>query len=392
MSLRFFSSALLGLFLGLPLGIIIFSCSGVKVSQEIVLAEGDWLMAGGSPEQKNVSYFELAPPLQKMWDYDIEGGVGYNGIAVADAVVFVNSLAGEMISIDVTSGGKIGSLGFLGKDAGTTPLVLGNDIIIAYAGDDKYSVASYNLREGKRNWRKNFRYIQTSPVLQDGYVYFGSLDGNQYKIEAATGRQIWKYFISELIHSTCAVSNGKVLFGTDKGSFCCIGTTDGSELWKIKIDAPVFSTPLIYDERVYFGADDSNYYAVNIMDGSIAWKQNMKTKITGGSTIYGKSSLIFGGINGNVYALNINDGELLWNFHTNGTITSSPVTSGRFIYCTSFDSHVYCLNGENGTMVWVSELQNKSRTTPVVWKDYLFVAADRTIYCFTNKEIEIKKQ
>jgi hypothetical protein len=37
-------------------------------------------------------------------------------------------------------------------------------------------------------------------------------------------------------------------------------------------------------------------------------------------------------------------------------------------------------------------MENKSRTTPVIWKEYLFVAADRLIYCFTNKIIETKSK
>jgi outer membrane protein assembly factor BamB len=361
------------------------SCTGVKLSQKIVLSEGDWLMAGGSPEQKNVASTELTPPLHKLWDYDIEGGIGYSGIAVADAVIFVNSLAGEMVCIDASSGGRIGTLGFLGKDAGTTPLIMGNNCIVTYAGDNKYSVASYNMLEARRNWRKNFGYIQTSPVYRDHSVYFGSLSGNQHKIIDSTGKLVWKYFAGEPIHSTCAVTEKHVLFGTDKGSFCCLNSDNGLEFWRIKLNAPIFSTPLVNNETAFFGADDSNYYAVNITRGSIQWSKNMKTKIVSGSTIFRDSLIIFGGINGFVYALNALNGELVWSFKTYGTITSSPLTSGKFIYCTSFDSYLYCLDGQTGTLVWSYLFENKSRTTPVIWKNYLFAAADRSVYCFSNK-------
>jgi len=363
----------------------LISCSGVKLSQKIELSEGDWLMAGGLPEQKNIAYAELAPPLHLVWDYDIEGGVGYSGVAVADAVVFVNSVAGEMISLDVATGGKIGSLGFLGKDASTTPLILGNDCIVTYAGDDKYSIASYNLYEGKRNWRKNFGYIQTSPVYRDHSVYFGTVSGNECKINDSTGKFEWKYFSGEPIHSTCAVSEKYVLFGTDKGSFCCLNTSDGRELWRIKLNSPIYSTPLINNGTVFFGADDSNYYAYNISDGSLLWSRNMRTKVISGSTIYHDSLIIFGGINGNLHSLNTNNGDSVWCFHTFGTITSSPLTSGKYVYCASFDSYLYCLDGSTGSLTWKFLFENKLRSTPVIWKSYLFAAADRSIYCFSNK-------
>jgi len=381
----------LGKFLFALLGILIISCSGVKLSQKIEISEGDWLMAGGTPEQKNVSYYELTPPLIKMWERDIEAGVSYSGIAVSDAVVFVNSLAGEMVCIDVSTGGKIGSLGFLGKDASSTPVLIGDNVIVTYAGDDKFSVTAYNITEGERIWRKNFGYIQTSPVYKDGSIYFGTLKGYLNKVGSDSGNVKWKYPVNEPIHSTCAISGNKILFGTDRGSFCCVNSVDGAELWKIKFNAPVFSTPLASGEMIYFGSDDSNYYAVNVNDGSIKWNKNFKTKIIGGSTLFDSSTVIFGGVDGVFYALDIFSGAVKWSFKTKGTITSSPMTSGKYVYCTSFDSYVYCLEGSTGSVIWKYEMGNKSRTTPIVWKDYLFVAADLSIYCFTNRKIEVVK-
>jgi eukaryotic-like serine/threonine-protein kinase len=374
------------------LGIFFISCSGVKLSQKIEIAEGDWLMAGGSPGQKNVSYYELTPPLEKLWERDIEAGVGYSGIAVSDAAVFVNSLAGEMVSIDVSSGGKIGTLGFLGKDASSTPVLKGNNVFVTYAGDDKFSAASYNIVIGEINWKKNYGYIQTSPVLYEGFLYFGTLKGSFNKIEPDSGSLVWKYYAEEPIHSSCAINNNRIFFGTDKGSICCLKTGDGSEAWRIKLAAPVSSTPLAAGSRVYLGADDSIFYAINAEDGSMVWSRNFSSKIVSGSSLYNDSTIIFGTISGILYALDINNGETKWALKTNGTITSSPLTSGKFVYCTSFDSYVYCLDGRTGNVLWKYMMENKSRTTPIVWKDYLLVAADRLIYCFTNKKTEIGKE
>lgn len=366
------------------LSILLISCSGVKLSQKIVLSEGDWCMSGNSPEQKNIANIELSPPLYKMWEYDIEAGVGYGGISVADAVVFVNSLAGELFSFDISTGSKLGTLKFLGKDAGTVPLVLGNDIVFTFAGDDKYSAASYNLLEGRLNWQKNYGYIQTSPVYKDGYIYFGTVSGNMVKIVDSTGLSLWKFYCSEPIHTTCAVSGNSLVFGTDKGSFICLNTDKGTENWRLRLNSPVYSIPMIHNETVYFGCDDSNYYAVNLSSGSVKWAMNVKTKIISGSTLFNDSLAVFAGINGTVYALNANNGNLIWDFVTNGTITASPVTSGKYIYITSFDSHIYCLDGSSGTMLWNYEFENKSRTSPVIWKNYLFTSADRSVFCFSN--------
>src|SRR5437868_14460779 len=99
--------------------LLIYSCGGINLSQRIVPAEDDWNMAGGNPEQQNNSKSVLVPPLNLIWSYDMDGGGGFSGISVSDAIVFVNSQAGELFSLDVSSGSKIGRLGFLGTDAST---------------------------------------------------------------------------------------------------------------------------------------------------------------------------------------------------------------------------------------------------------------------------------
>src|SRR4030095_272386 len=369
---------------------VLAGCSGIKIEQSIQVSPGDWTMAGGSPEQKHVSEYALEPPLNFMWDYNIEGGVSPSGITTADAVVFVNALQGEMFTFDVESGGKLGNIKFLGRDAGTAPLILGNDVILAYAGDYSYSLASFNINRGEINWRKNFGFIETSPILKDDHVYFGSLNGYQYKVNVTSGHRIWKFSSGSPIHSTCALSGGKVIFGNDAGVIFCLDSAAGEVVWEYETTAPVFSTPMVNDGVVYIGGDDSVYCAMDIADGKPVWEKNMHTKISGGSSIYLNEYVIFAGVDGNVYSLNKTDGEEKWKFTTNGTITSTPVISGKYVYCTSYDAFLYCLDAITGKMLWSQRLENKSKTTPVIWKNYLFVAADNIVYCFSNKTDEKK--
>ncbi len=364
------------------------ACSGITVDKEIKVNPEDWVMSGGSPEQQHVSKYSLAPPLNLMWDYNIEGGVGPTGITASDAVVFVNALQGELFTFDVKTGGKIGNLKFLGKDCSTAPLILGNDVIMTYAGDKKYSLASYDLTAGKINWRKNYGDIQTSPILKDNFIYFSGLNGNFYKADVHTGTKIWKFNSKSPIHSTCAIGSSIAVLGNDKGSIMGIELTTGEEKWKIETGQPVISTPLINNGLAYIGGNDSNYYCINLDSGSVLWKINLHTKIISGSAMDSEGNLIVGCVDGNVYSLNNATGSVKWKMSSNGTIISSPVISGNYIYFSSYDSFIYCLNAGDGKVLWSSMLENKVKTSPVIWKDYLFVAADEIVYCFTNKTIE----
>lgn len=367
----------------------ISGCSGITVDKVIKVDQDDWTMSGGSPQQQHASKYVLAPPLNLMWDYNIEGGVGPSGITASDAVVFVNALQGELFTFDVNSGGKIGNLKFLGKDCSTAPLILGKDVVFTYAGDKKYSVASYDLTAGKINWRKNYGDIRTSPVLYEGYIYFGSLNGNFYKVELNSGKMIWKFNSKGQIHSTCAIKGTIAVFGNDKGFIYGIDLNTGAEVWKVDLKLPVFSTPLINEGNIYIGCNDSNFYSISLDSGKVNWKLNLHSKLIGGSAIDGEGNLVTGAVDGNIYSIS-SSGEVKWKTSTNGAVISSPIVSGNYIYVSSYDSYIYSIDAANGRVLWSSMLENKVKTTPVIWKEYLFVAADEIVYCFTSKNVEKK--
>jgi len=372
-------------------GFLLAGCSGITVDKEVNVGPDDWVMSGGSAEQHHVSKFTLAPPLNLYWDYNIEGGVGASGISVADAVLFVNALQGELFSFDISTGGKIGNLKFLGKDASTTPLIIDNNVIVTYAGDKKYSLASYDLLAGKTNWRRYYGDLQTSPIMKDGSIFFGSLNGNFYKVSLSSGKSEWKFSSKGQIHSTCAVNSEIAVFGNDKGKIFGIDPASGSEKWQVETASPVHSTPLLFNGAAYIGCGDSNYYAINTADGKVLWKVNLHSKITAGSALFMQQEVIAACVDGSIYSLNILDGSIKWKASTRGAVVSAPLVSGSYIYCSSFDGFIYCLDGTSGSIVWSVELENKVKTSPVIWRDFLFTAADEIVYCFTSKNVEKKK-
>jgi outer membrane protein assembly factor BamB len=369
----------------LCVSVVIIGCSTISLNQKIDLSPGDWLMCGGSHLQQNVSASALKPKLARFWRYNCDAGVGYSAISVADAVIFVNTLQGEMHSIDLTSGGKIGQINFLGKAANSTPLIYGNNVIVSFAGDNKYSLASYDLLKGEILWRVNLGYLETSPILYEGFIYVGSLQGKMYKIDKSSGNTLWSFNSGSAIHSTCAISNNKLIFGTDGGSIFCLDTDNGSLLWQNNLSNSILAAPLILHGRVFFGGYDSTYYCLSIDSGSGLWKQNIGTKIFAGSALYSDTNIMFGGIDGNLYCLNCADGHLEWKFPTKGVITSTPAISGDYVYFGSFDWKLYCLDCRNGNLVWSHDLDGKSKTSPVVWQNYLFAASDNYVYCFTDR-------
>jgi outer membrane protein assembly factor BamB len=361
--------------------IILSGCPGISLNYKLSPTVNDWSMAGGSHLQQNVTKNILEPPLQFVWRYNADAGFGQSVLSGSDGVVFANTLQGEMHSVEIESGKKIGHLDFLGKEAATTPLIINNILILGYAGSSNSSLTSYNLLTSLPLWEKQIGDIQASPVIYGGNIYVGSLNGNLYKIDERNGNTVWEYRTNAPVRTTVSASGSSIIFPDDKGEIFCIDTSNASLKWKYDTGVQVVSPSLVYNNKLYFGSYDSNYYCISIDSGKVLWKKNMSSKLASGSALFNEN-VIFSGINGSVYSLKTGNGEYNWQFRTRGVLLSTPLVSGNYVYLTSMDTKLYCLKAGTGELVWSYELEYRSRTSPIITGNFLIAASDYYIYCF----------
>ena len=71
------------------------------------------------------------------------------------------------------------------------------------------------MRSGREAWRfETGDQVNTSPAVYENAVYFGSVDGCVYSLEAASGRLRWKFRSGGPITSSPVVANGIVYIGS----------------------------------------------------------------------------------------------------------------------------------------------------------------------------------
>jgi len=96
----------------------------------------------------------------------------------------------------------------------TTPIVTGGLII---AGSRDYNLHAFNLRDGSPAWKFScwFSWIESTPALRDGLIYFGSSDyARVTALDPATGRSRWSAPVHGLSWGTPLVTNRHVFAGT----------------------------------------------------------------------------------------------------------------------------------------------------------------------------------
>jgi eukaryotic-like serine/threonine-protein kinase len=225
--------------------------------------------------------------------------------------------------------------------------------------------------------------VLSSPIVDGGTVYVGSIDHNFYALDLATGKVTWKFKSESRIQGSAAVSNGSVLFESYDSNFYCLDAATGKLKWKFKTEGErrfaakhlhgaepaaetmpdpfdfFLSSPVIANGLVYFGSGDTNVYALDAETGSLKWK--FKTgDIVHASPALANGTLFIGSWDSYFYALDADTGKEKWRFktgedadtHNQQGIQSSAAVVDGIVYFGCRDSKFYALEAATGKQVW----------------------------------------
>src|SRR5512142_3292354 len=73
--------------------------------------------------------------------------------------------------------------------------------------------------------------IVASPVIADGTVYPGSIDGYLYALDQEIGREKWKFKSRMPIASTAAIAGGTLYFVSSTGALAALDVGTGKPKW-----------------------------------------------------------------------------------------------------------------------------------------------------------------
>ncbi len=76
-------------------------------------------------------------------------------------------------------------------------------------------------------------------VVAEGCVWFGSsADDSVYCLDAATGKEKWRYTTDGPVRIAPSYADGKIYFGSDDGYAYCLRASDGALVWKMSPASP----------------------------------------------------------------------------------------------------------------------------------------------------------
>lgn len=215
-------------------------------------------------------------------------------------------------------------------------LVISDDVIVVASGSELHAL---NKNKGVLKWFEPFKAdgdIWGTPAINEGTVYFGTLEHTLYAVDLESGDEVWKREFGGAVASTPLIVEDTLYIGTFENRFYALDASSGEAKWDQPFEAEnwFYTTPVYSDGTVYVGNLDHSVYAIEAATGKAKWNKPVGT---GGAIraalLIVDDTLLVASKDGFVYRLDPESGIYkLPRFTLEKKILADPFVSGNTVY------------------------------------------------------------
>lgn len=243
---------------------------------------------------------------------DVKQGVD-SSCAVVDGRVYFGAWDGKAYCLDFKTGKEVWSVQTKGPVHFCSPAVVDGRVFLGTADGTFHC---WEARSGKIVWEKTLAeahsdHMMCTPAVYDGVVYTGSgYSGPLFALEAATGKEVWKAGMKNLVCGTPTVHGGRLyVFGDGGGQVLCLNAKTGEQVWETRMGkgwgaaAPVVSGKFLYLTMREGSVDGkaASVVALEVASGKPVWLAPLGK--AWGTCIIDDGVLYYGSDDGKLYAL-----------------------------------------------------------------------------------------
>ncbi len=290
---------------------------------------------------------KLKPPFRVKWSFRGHVLMEFPTTVAENSVFFVRN-NGSAYRVDSQTGAihwkrQIGSL------AASTPAYWRGMLFFTTLSPQR--LVALRARDGKRLWQMPLQSrSESSPIVHQGVLYFGTEGGGIYAVYAKSGRTKWRAGTGGAVKGSPALVGGTLYVGDYSGRMYALWARNGHERWSTGTSGSKFgfasgqfySTPAVGFGRVFAGNTDGKVYSFGTKNGELAW-----SKSTGGY-VYSSPAIVdvagvgptvyIGSYDGTMYALDARTGNTRWTARPGGRISGGVTVIGKLAYWSDLDS------------------------------------------------------
>lgn len=231
-----------------------------------------------------------------------------------------------------------------------------------------------------------YRGNPAAPIVADGVCYFACGD-RIYAVDVETGNAKWKYpqdqSLTSVVKATPEIVDGKLFFGTVDGKLYCLDAATGAFQWFFETRGALRCPPITLEGVTYLGCDDNSIYTIDAASGDLLSKPFVSRDDFANGIAVGSGMIVGSSMDGNVYGVNASSGKLRWMFRMpSAPVKTSPAMTEN-ITIMAVGNVMYGLTTRSGQKKWMIQLPSEAASTPSSDGSDVFVAChDKKLYCY----------
>jgi outer membrane protein assembly factor BamB len=338
---------------------------GATTRPEPEVAKEPWPTYGFDAQKTRfVPDFSHRPPYDRLWVVNGKSLLEFPPVVAYDHV-YLGTNHGLFFAIDAKTGTISWQKDFkrcmaaspqVGDGAVYMPLMDASPCANHKESAPGYMVAM-DAETGQTLWRFKAGVIESSPLLIDGILYFGSWDKKIYALDVETQKPLWTYGTGDKVKDGAAYARGTVFMGSYDGNVYALDARTGKLRWKSSAQSRLggtgnwYATPAVAYGRVFIGNTDGKMYAFGVRSGKLLWVQGTGSYIYSSAAVYDRT-VYAGSYDGNFYAFDAATGDVRWRFPTGGPISGAPTVMAGVVYFSTLKKKTYALDGKTGKKLW----------------------------------------
>ncbi|NQV41899.1 MAG: PQQ-binding-like beta-propeller repeat protein [Candidatus Marinimicrobia bacterium] len=295
-----------------------------------------------------------------VWQYKT-GSLITSAPTVANDQVYVSTVGGELMALDIRSG-QVNWSWQAGGAIHSTPAVKGKRVVI---GSVDSTISCVSSKNGELLWQTQSSAPVFSSALIDGRkVYIGNGDGDFQALNLRNGKQKWvSHAGTGYIETKPVLTQGKIIYGAWDESIYALNARNGQLEWQWSdgrsglLYSPAACWPVVGDNKLFIVAPDRVMSAINISNGETVWRKS-------GHRVRESIGITEDGMN--VFARTMQDSvvsvktggdafELDWIKYIGFGYDIAPnamIEMDGYIFFTTDNGGVFCLERTTGNLVW----------------------------------------
>jgi outer membrane protein assembly factor BamB len=217
-------------------------------------------------------------------------------------------------------------------------------------------------------WRRDFDATAFSalPVVADGQVYIGDLDGRFHALDLATGEPAWTRQIEDAGFTSAAAIAADpglpLVVGDDLGIVRGLDRATGETRWEYATEGEISGGPAILagagGPRLLVGSQDASLSCLDLATGRLLWKHSIADQIRCAPTVARTPEgdrVFLAGCDGRLHVIDAATGKEAAAIEIGGPTGTTPAVSGSLVLFGTEGGTFFAIDFLEAAVAWRKE-------------------------------------